>query len=257
MLSAGGLENVFCSQPTSRSTAPLSIGWDGVVTEKIKKPDIIWSHCNECGRETKHETLYRADRRRTFYDDQYSVDVGSVWKVLQCCGCEEVALQRVDWCSEDDPMDAPGPATYFPPRVSRRKPAWATRYELPSEYRDLLEETYTALHADSRRLAMMGARALIDAVIRRNVGDQQNFGQGLKALVEGSLISEQDQEIIEAAIDAGHASAHRGYSPTSEDVNIVIDIVERLIHTEILAKQAQALKNSTPPRSPRAAQGSS
>ena len=227
------------------------------MNEKTDKPEVIWSHCNECCHETKHDVVHRADRCRTFDDDQYSVEVGSVWKVLQCRGCEEVTLRRVDWCSENDPMDGPGPATYFPPRVSRRKPSWARHYELPSEYLALLEETYTALHADSRRLAMMGARALIDAVIRRNAGDQHNFGQGLNALAEKHLISEQDREIVETAIDAGHASAHRGHKPTAEDVNVVIDIVERLIHTEILADQARELKKSTPPRPSRAAQNKS
>lgn len=128
---------------------------------------------------------------------------------------------------------------------------------MASEYIALLEETYTALHADSRRLAMMGARALIDAVIRRNAGDQQNFGQGLNALAEKYLISEQDRGIVETAIEAGHASAHRGHKPTAEDVNVVIDIVERLIHTEILAEQARELKKSTPPRPSRAAQNKS
>jgi hypothetical protein len=34
---------------------------------------------------------------------------------------------------------------------------------------------------------------------------------------------------------------------------VVIDIVERLIHTEILAEQALELKKSTPPRPPRVA----
>lgn len=228
------------------------------MSEKSENPEVRWSYCNECSRETKHDLVHRADRQRTFTqfygdDERYSVEVGSVWKVLQCRGCEEVTLQRFDWCSEDDPTDGPGPATYFPPRVSRRKPAWARRYELPSEYMDLLDETYTALHADSRRLAMMGARALIEAAIRRNAGDQPNFGQGLNALAERYLISEQDRGIIEAAIDVGHASAHRGHEPTPEDVDVVIDIVERLIHTEILAEQAQKLKKSTPPRPTRTA----
>lgn len=224
------------------------------MSEKSGQPEVLWSHCNECGQETKHDVVHQADRRRTYDDDRYSVDVGSVWKVLQCRGCEEVTLRRIDWCSEDDPMDGPGPATYFPPRVSRRKPAWASRYDLPSEYLGLLEETYTALHADSRRLAMMGARALIDAVIRRNAGEQPNFSRGLDALAAKYLISEQDRGIIEAAVDVGHASAHRGHKPTPDDVNVVIDIVERLIHTEILAEQAQELKKSTPPRPPRATQ---
>lgn len=221
---------------------------------KSAAPEVDWSYCNECGQETKHDVLHRAEHSRRYYDDRYAVDVGSTWKVLQCRGCEEVTLQRVDWCSEDDPMDGPGPTTYFPPRVSRRKPAWASRYKLPSEYVGLLDETYTALHADSRRLAMMGARALIDAVIRRNVGDQQNFARGLDALVEKTLISKHDRGIIEAAIDVGHASAHRGHEPSPEDVNVVIDIVERLIHAEVLAELAQGLREATPPRSPRAAQ---
>ncbi len=223
------------------------------MSEKSDKHELLWSHCNECGRETKHNVVFRADRCRSYEDDQYSVDVGSVWKVLQCCGCEEVTLQRTDWCSEDDPMGGPSSATYFPPRVSRRKPAWTSRYDLPWEYASLLGEIYTALHADSCRLAMMGARALIDAVIRRKAGNQQTFSQGLDALAEMQLISEQDRKIIEAAIDAGHASAHRGHEPKSKDVNVVIDIVERLIHAEILVEQAEELKKSTPPRPSRAA----
>ena len=223
------------------------------MTAVSEPPKVLWSHCNECGHETKHVVVHRADRSRSYDDDRYTVEVGSVWKVLQCCGCEEVTLRRVDWCSEDDRSEGPGPFTYFPPRVSRRKPAWVSRYDVPSEYLSLLEETYTALHADSRRLAMMGARALIDAVIRRNAGEQPNFALGLDALAAKYLISEQDRGIIEAAVDVGHASAHRGHKPTPEDVSVVIDIVERLIHTEILAEQARELKKSTPPRPPRAA----
>lgn len=227
------------------------------MSEKSDKPEFLWSHCNECSRETKHDIVHRAERHRSYDDDQYPVDVASVWKVLQCRGCEEVTLQRRDWCSEDDPMDGPSPTTYFPPRVSRRKPEWARHYKLPSEYLSLLDEIYAALHADSRRLATMGARALIDAAIHRNTGDHQNFPEGLNALLKRELISEQDRRIIEAAVDAGHASTHRGHEPTADDVNVVIDIVERLIHTEVLAEQAKGLRKSTPPRPPRAARNKS
>ena len=218
------------------------------MNEGSRSPDVIWSHCNECGSETKHDVVHRTDRIRTYSNDRYPVDVGSNWMVLQCRGCEEVALRRVDWTSEDDRSDGPNPATYFPPRVSRRRPAWANRYELPSEYSDLLDETYTALHADSRRLAMMGARALVDAVIRRNAGPQSSFKQGLDALLNKALISAQDRQIIEAAVEVGHAAAHRGFKPTADDVAVVIDIVERLIHTEILATRATKHQESTPPR---------
>jgi len=214
-----------------------------------KASEPIWSHCNECGHDTKHAVVSKVGRRRTFVDDPYSVEVGTIWKFLQCLGCEEVALHRLDWCSEDDPQDGPGPGTYFPPRVSRRKPLWIEKLNVPAEYTSLLEEIYIALHADSRRLAMMGVRALIDVVMQRNVGDQGNFGAGLDALVAKQFISERGRQILSAAIDAGHASTHRGHNPSSDSVNVVIDIVENLIHNELLAESAQALKAATPRRS--------
>jgi hypothetical protein len=211
-------------------------------------PEFIWVHCNECARETKHEIMSRVDRRRAFQDDRYTVEVGSVWETLRCKGCEEVSLHRRDWCSEDDPMDASETGTFFPPRVSRRKPDWAGRLKVPTEYKGLLDEIYIALHADSRRLAMMGVRALIDEIIRSTVGDQGNFGKGLQHLVDTQLISQRNREIIEAAVDVGHASAHRGYKPNIDNVNLVIDIVENLIHNEILSGEAESLRLSTPKR---------
>ncbi|QJE03548.1 DUF4145 domain-containing protein [Massilia forsythiae] len=112
----------------------------------------------------------------------------------------------------------------------------------------MLDEVYAALHADSRRLAMMGARAVIDVVIGRAVGDQGNFSKGLDALEKGDLIGKRDRKIIAAAIDAGSAAMHRGHQPTVDDLNVVIDIVERMIQAEILEAKAKELAATTPPR---------
>lgn len=208
----------------------------------------IWSHCNECSRETKHQIVHKASRRRSYDDDRYTVEVGSDWSIVQCGGCEEVSMRRVDWCSEDDREEGPNPPTYFPARVSRRKPVWLTREQAPSTYVGMLDEVYAALHADSRRLAMMGARAIIDVVITRTVGDQGNFAKGLNELKNKDLISKRDLDIIEAAVDAGSAAMHRGHQPTVDDVNVVIDIVERMIQAEILEAKAKELAATTPAR---------
>jgi hypothetical protein len=206
----------------------------------VPKTKTVWSHCNECGQDTKHNIVHEAKRVRTYDHDQYSVDVGSNWTILQCGGCEEVAMRRVDWCPND--------RTFFPARVSRRKPVWLTREHAPSTYVGMLDEVYAALHADSRRLAMMGARAIIDVVITRTVGDQGNFSKGLDELKKNDLIGKRDRTIIEAAIEAGSAAMHRGHQPTVDDVNVVIDIVERMIQAEILEAKAKELAATTPPR---------
>jgi hypothetical protein len=208
----------------------------------------VWSHCNECGQETKHNIVHQAKRIRTYDHDQYPIDVGSNWSILQCGGCEEVAMRRVDWCSEDDPHGGPNDPTFFPARVSRRKPVWLTREDAPSTDIGMLDEVYAALHADSRRLAMMGARAIIDVVITRTVGDQGNFARGLDELEARELIGKRDRSIIESAIEAGSAAMHRGHQPTADDINVVIDIVERMIQAEILEAKAKILAEATPPR---------
>ncbi len=215
------------------------------------KEKIVLSHCNKCGHDTKHDVVIERTHHASEMVDPYQgieVSWSKTYAMLECRGCEDISLRRTEWCSEDDPMGDRDPGIFFPPRISRRKPAWVDRIEVPSEYAELLDEIYVALHADSRRLAMMGARALIDAVIQNCVGDQGDFGTGLTSLVENRLISQRNREIIEAAVDVGHASAHRGYRPNPDDVSVVIDIVENLIHNELLAKPAQALRTTTPQR---------
>lgn len=218
---------------------------DSVVVKKNETNGPILSHCNECGQETLHNLVSLIKRSRT-YSDEYPVVGGTNWRLLQCCGCEEVALSRIDWCSEDDPTD-PYTPVYFPPRVSRRKPEWLVRQEAPG-YHGILEEIYAALHADSRRLAMMGARAVIDIAIAKKVGDQGGFSRGLNALEQANLLSKQERPLIEAAFDAGSAAMHRGHQPTIDDLNTVIDIVERVVHAEVLEEKVRALASATPKR---------
>lgn len=218
---------------------------------KVPAQRRILSHCNECGRETHHLIVGRAERRRSSEEDRYSVDWGTDWELLQCCGCEEASLSRLNWCSEDDPYEQ-REKLFYPPRVSRKKPAWLIQNPELNDYIDLFDEVYTALHADSRRLAMMGARAVIDlAVARMAGGDFGNFTQGMDKLVAEKRLTAEERQLIDAAFDAGSAAMHRGHQPEEDDMNTAIDIVERVVHAEVLKKKAKALADATPKRPPR------
>lgn len=162
-------------------------------------------------------------------------------------------MTRVNWCSEDDPWGQ-NDTDYFPARVSRQKPAWLTQHPELNDHIQLFEEIYTALHADSRRLAMMGARAVIDLAVARMLGnDPGNFTAGMNELVAAKRLTQEERELIDAAFDAGSAAMHRGHQPEVDDVNTAIDIVERVVHAEVLKKKARALADATPKRSPRKA----
>jgi hypothetical protein len=165
--------------------------------------------------------------------------------MLECCGCEEVMLRRSHEFSEDDGVAI----SFFPPRASRWLPTWNTA--LPWEMRSLLREIYTALQADSLRLAMMGARTAIETAMISKVGDNGTFADNLQALEDSGNVSKTNRKFLEAALDAGSAAAHRAHVPTPEQMNTVMDIVENLLHSLfVLEKPSTALKAAIPPRSP-------
>ena len=113
---------------------------------------------------------------------------------------------------------------------------------------ELLEEIYSALHADNRRLATMGARTLLDMVMTDKVTDVGRFDQKLDAL-EKEFITKKQREFLEAALDVGNAASHRGHRPTAKQLDQVMDIVENVIQQiYVLPSAAAELKKSTPPR---------
>jgi hypothetical protein len=136
---------------------------------------------------------------------------------------------------------------YYPPPISRQIPRW--HYELPNDIRDLLKECYTALQSGSKRLAIMGARSVIDVFMNTTLGDIGGFKQKLDELVNQGYLSKQNRDTLEAALEAGHAVVHRGHMPKDEDVTLVFDIVENMLQTLVLKKKSEQLKDRTPKRS--------
>lgn len=169
--------------------------------------------------------------------------------MIECMGCHTISLEKSVISSEFPGAEI----THFPPPISRRKPSWfdklATKVPSEMDLPGLLDEVYSALHADNRRLATMGTRAVLDMVIVHTVGDVGGFAAKVRALVEKGFISERQRGILEAALDAGHAAAHRGHAPTGKQLDQVMDIVENVLQQIfVLPELAKELKKATPTR---------
>lgn len=208
-----------------------------------EKLEIQKSHCNRCLQETKHFIVAkRCNEGSEIVDDRYEVSWKTTYKMLECCGCENVSLQRKFYFSEYDDVEV----EYYPPQISRQIPKWSE--ELPQEWLELLKEIYLALHADSRRLALMGARTLVDLYMSEKLGDIGGFSQKIKKLETDGLISKPNKAVLDAALEVGHAATHRGHKARAIEVNQVIDIVENLLQSHVLAASADNLKSKTPQR---------
>ena len=209
---------------------------------------IEWAHCNQCLRSTRHDVIVTRvlrEQEDAFDEDGvllFPIDWETIYTVLECRGCGGVTLRR-RLVSTDVGIDE---TTFYPPQVSRQSPRWL--YRLPEDFRDLLTESYVALHAGSKRLAIMGARSLVDLFMTKTVGDAGGFQQKLETLVAKGLLSTHNRNVLEAALEAGHAVTHRGHLPKDRHVNLVFDIVENLLQTIVLNTEAEKLKKETPPR---------
>jgi len=208
---------------------------------KPKRREVFSVHCNHCRRTTNHRVLKSCIH--TGSDDEQGFWWRTAYDMLECCGCNEVVLRRNHHFSEDPDNEI----TFFPPPASRWLPQW--RWSLPVPINSLLAEVYTALQADSLSLAMMGTRAIIETAMVRKVGDHGTFRNNLQAMEVDGHISKGNRKVLEVALDAGSAAAHRAHRPDARQMNTVMDIVENLLHSLfVLERQTKALQKEIPPR---------
>ncbi len=207
----------------------------------------VTSPCNSCGHPTNH--LVVAVRHFEAWFEQAELEGGAPpdveyeYAMLECGGCQSISL-RVDELLDGALFST----TFYPPRVQRMKPAWSK--DLPIPLQSLLTEIYAALAVDSRKLAVMGARTILDIVTTQKVGRLTTFESRLKALEAKGFIGKANCEILEAVLEARSAAAQRVYAPTSDIVNEVMDIIENLLQAVyILPKSLKKMKRTSALRS--------
>ncbi|WP_259781033.1 DUF5655 domain-containing protein [Aestuariispira ectoiniformans] len=218
---------------------------------------IEWFFCNACKQKTKH--FVRGEYNKHDDDDNQMVWFKQRMLIIECCGCENLELVKMTLFSEDvEYFDKPYKGesdnqgkwdeVIYPPVTYRNPPAWFEDLPDPT-LREISDEIYNSLQTGSHYLATFGSRTLIDRLIVLTVGDKGNFQKGLQALQDGGMLSQHEREILNPVVDAGNAAAHRGWAPTKEQIAVILDTVEGLIHRLlVLPKLAEELEEAVPSR---------
>ncbi|SRR6266436_5542118 len=215
--------------------------------------EVVKAHCNKCLRETNHE-LYAKKQVSWAGDDMQGQES---YEIVICRGCDTVRFRQVSTGSEiyDEHGNFGEDVSYFPSAVSRQKPTWlGGTSRFPFEQREiasLLNEVYAAIHEDLRVLAAIGIRTILDMVMTGKVGDVGPFQAKVSAFEKAGFISPEHGKFLLETIDAGSASAHRGFRPSEENLKLLLDISENLISSIYIFPDAVGeMSKNVPPRAP-------
>ena len=230
---------------------------------KVKKAE-----CSQCGGERNCDIIGN-------YDDMYSdehMDACTSWYLMKCRGCDHVFVQTVSGNSEDYDFgyDETGQETmiyhetikYWPALSKRKKPEWISDYgaiEVPNtgNLDEALAELYSALNNDLYALASIGVRTAFDiAAELLGVDPEETFASKLKNLVKEGHIGKVDKERLEVLVEAGGASAHRGWKPNAKELSLLMDILESFLYhafvlphrKTVLEAETKKMKAAIPPR---------
>jgi hypothetical protein len=207
-----------------------------------------------------------AEESRSWEEENTPVGGNDTWSIVECRGCCDVSFIHSHWYSEDHEYTDEGPEPIvhrelYPPAPARKPPEWGVDFPLSLSMQDhwvvkLHSDIYAAMGIGAYTLAAMGVRTIVDFIVTSKATDKGTFPEKLARLKAQQLISEAHVDIVSAAFDAGSAAAHRGYSPSTEDVNLLLDVAESLFEQIYLepvrlkrrSAEAAALKSRTPPR---------
>ena len=208
--------------------------------DKNSEPTARKAHCSKCGGERNCEIKGHYPESGGDDDYQWHTD----WYILQCRGCDHVFALTVSTNSEDyyNYYDRDGDTVtehiesldYWPAKSKRERPDWLREIDVDggdtTPLDQSLAELYGALDGDLYSLSGIGVRTTFDVASELlGVEPSLRFEEKLDALVKGGHIGMADRSHIATLIDAGSASAHRGWRPTSQELKTMMDVLEHFI----------------------------
>ena len=217
----------------------------------------IKAHCNTCG-PNKNCTILHSKNQK--YEDLEYGDWSYIYyQIVQCDGCESIFMRK-EYCDSEIKDERTNKPIIFvkqlPPIMKRKEPeilhSWFYNGHIDlSErpYRNLFREIYIAMSNEALALAAMGIRSLIEGMMIKTVGDNGSFTKNMAQFESQGHISSNQRHSLSAILELGHATMHRNYTPTLDELHLALDVVENIYELIFFGDRiAKRVKTNIPPR---------
>lgn len=246
----------------------------GLAMVDIQIGSIMKAHCPSCDglRNCRVEGCFK----KPGTDEKGKICLYLNYCLLVCQGCSD-AFMQVEFRYSEEYIDSRGDDGEYlkdckiiletwPSPPKRKIPERYEKYRVHifDNYSALLGhmlcEVYEAYDKDLLILASVGIRTCFD-IVSTSLGIDPNltFTEKLEKLRNGGHITEKEKDNLTVLVEAGNASAHRGWFPNSEDIRVLLNILENFIEntiikpleTKMLEETVATIKEKLPPRPPR------
>lgn len=190
----------------------------------------VKSFCSRCHYETNHGVLFS----KTVDYDPEEYHCSSVYRVVQCLGCENISFRSVFYDFEASYPDNEGnwiPETtinLYPSLLKEHQPLSNT-YILPSKIQTVYKEAINAFKANCFLLTGVAFRAVIEAVCIDKKIAGRDLETKINNLAKNRLITEKEADRLHSIRFIGNDSVHEMSVPKEESLYIVLDIIEHLL----------------------------
>lgn len=189
-------------------------------------------YCSVCGRITHHNVLFEKKTGAGPNDDFWWHEE---YRVVQCCGCDHISfnLESVDESmvryNEIDGSEELYPEyTSYPVAEGNIQPIEFT-WNFPNTIYSIYRETLTALNEKCYFLAGAGFRMIIEAICKDKQIKFKNLEAQINGLRKQGIISEADRNRLHTIRFVGNDSVHVAKSPTKEDLNLLLEIINGIL----------------------------
>jgi hypothetical protein len=220
--------------------------------------DRVKGHCPSCGPD-RWATIKGSHSR---YQSEDNVWYNVNHRILECPACDEIYHQTESTFSEDFDItqnQVTGEAEWvfqsryehWPPPAKRKRPDWLSRLPtIDTELYRLLDEVYTALETQLSVLAAVGIRTTFDRGSELlGIDPAKTFREKLDDLQDQGFIGDTERDSLQLMTEAGNASAHRGWRPTDEQLDTMLQLIESFVHRNFMLRHdISVLRNAIPAR---------
>jgi len=192
----------------------------------------IWSECNHCKCNTKHEILHK----HSFVGDPDEYHYEIIHMLIQCLGCETVSFRKESHDYEahyqisEDEWEHDTSIDIYPHFIEGHN-GLEKIWGIPSIVQSVYKESILAIQEGAFTLAGLGLRATIEAICNEQDIKGKDLQKRINAMVREGLISKKDASRLHSIRFMGNDAAHDIKKAKKASVLVALKIVEHLITT--------------------------